>query len=260
MLICLSPAKRLIEGPIPELHATVPALKDDAASLVRTARRLSRKKLAQLMNLSPALTALNHERFQRFEIPITKEHGAPAIFRFGGDTYIGFDVAGLTREDLEWAQDRLAILSGLYGALRPLDLIQPYRLEMGSRLSTRRGRDLYAFWGGRIADRINELTAGHEDRTLVNLASSEYSRAVAVGRLAGPVVTPVFQDVKDGEARVLGFFAKKARGAMASWAVRNRVERPDGLQAFDGFGYSFQPALSDEATFVFQRPQPPPPR
>ena len=260
MLICLSPAKRLVQGPIPQLHPTVPALGDDAESLVRTARRLSRKKLASLMNLSPALTALNHERFRAFELPITDQHGDPAIFRFGGDTYIGFDVAALETGDLQWAQDRLAILSGLYGVLRPLDRIQPYRLEMGSRLSTRRGRDLYAFWGSRIADRINELTGDHEDRTLVNLASKEYFTAVVEARLAGPVVTPVFQDVKQGEARVLGFFAKKARGAMASWAIRNRVERPEGLQAFEGFGYAFQPALSDEATFVFQRPQPPPPK
>lgn len=258
MLICLSPAKRLVESPSIDLPLTVPALGEDAASLVRTARRLSRRKLGALMDLSPALTKLNHQRFQDFELPIDDQHGEPAIFRFGGDTYIGFDVAALDEQDLEWAQGRLAILSGLYGVLRPLDRIQPYRLEMGSKLSTRRGRDLYAFWKGRIADRINEMTEGHEDRTLVNLASSEYFASVVRKRLKGPVVTPVFQDVKDGQARVLGFFAKKARGAMASWAVRERLERPSELQRFTGSGYRFQADLSDAETLVFQRPQPPP--
>ncbi len=258
MLIVLSPAKRLVDLPVPEVDPSVPALKEDAESLVKSVRRLSRPKLKALMHLSLALTELNHRRFQQFRLPIGPEEGEPAIYRFGGDTYVGFDAPSVPAEDLEWAQDRLAILSGLYGVLRPLDRIQPYRLEMGSKLSTRRGRDLYAFWKGRIADRINELTEGHEDRTVVNLASGEYFTAVRRGRLAGPVVTPVFQDVKDGKARVLGLFAKKARGAMAAWAVRQRLERPERLRGFEGMGYRFQPELSDDETFVFQRPQPPP--
>ncbi|MEO0604393.1 MAG: peroxide stress protein YaaA, partial [Myxococcota bacterium] len=177
---------------------------------------------------------------------------------FNGDVYLGLDAATLSNEDLVFGQNHLAILSGLYGVLRPLDVIQPYRLEMGTKVSTRRGGDLYAFWGDRIAKVLAERLAAHDDPTVVNLASKEYFSAVAVSALPGPVVTPVFRDVKDGKSRVISFFAKRARGEMARFALQRRITRPEDLKAFDGGGYTFQSDLSDETQWVFTRPQPPP--
>ena len=255
MLILLSPAKNLVEGPaVTGLPATQPAMLDQTETLMKTTRRLSAPKLQKLMGISDKLADLNRQRFRDWTTPFTTGNARQAALMFNGDVYRGFDADTLSVEDLAFSQDHVVILSGLYGALRPLDLIQPYRLEMGIRLNTRRGKDLYAFWGKRITDRLNQLTEGHDDRTVVNLASKEYSKSVQPGKLAGPLVTPVFKDVKDGKARVLSFFAKATRGKMARWAIQNRATTADQLRAFDGGGYVLQAELSDETHWEFHRP------
>lgn len=255
MLILLSPAKSLVEGPaVADLPVTQPLLLDQTEVLMKTTRRLSAPKIKKLMGVSDQLAVLNRQRFRDWATPFTTENARQAALMFSGDVYRGLDAATLSAGDLAFAQDHVVILSGLYGVLRPLDLIQPYRLEMGTRLSTRRGRDLYAFWGRRITDLVNRLTEGHDNRTVVNLASKEYFKAVQPEKLAGPLVTPTFKDVKDGKARFLSFFAKATRGKMARWAIQNRLTTADQLRSFDGGGYVLQPELSDDSHWEFQRP------
>lgn len=261
MLMVLSPAKNLQEGPaIEDLPATEPVLHEDTTKLVKVARRWSVADLKARMSLSDALATLNHERFRAFVDAPGPEHARQAARLFAGDVYQGLDAASLTSDDLAFGQDHLAILSGLYGVLRPLDLVQPYRLEMGTKVKTRRGTDLYAFWGPRIAKVLAKQLADHEDRTLVNLASKEYFSAVKVDLLPGGVVTPMFRDIKDGKARMISFFAKRARGEMARFALQHRIDRPEGLKEFDGGGYRFDASTSTETQWVFTRPQPPPVR
>ncbi|MBX2803145.1 MAG: peroxide stress protein YaaA [Myxococcales bacterium] len=259
MLMVLSPAKSLVEGPaVPELEASQPQMLDQTRMLLRTTRRLSPAKLKGLMSISDKLAQLNHGRFQAFEEPLTADNSRQAVRMFNGDVYLGLDASTLSPEDLAFGQDKVAILSGFYGLLRPLDLIQPYRLEMGTKLKTRRGTDLYAFWGDRITKRLKRWLREHDDRTVVNLASQEYFRSVQPTALPGPVITPRFLDVKDGKARVLSFFAKRARGHMVRWALQHRVSSPEALKDFDGGGYTFREELSEETTWTFTRPQPPP--
>ncbi|MCP4868243.1 MAG: peroxide stress protein YaaA [Proteobacteria bacterium] len=260
MFTLLSPAKMLTEGPlVPDVGHSQPHFDKDIAVLSKRTRALSTRSLKKLMKLSDKLAELNHQRFQDFELPFTEANARQAIFSFAGQTYVGFDVKQLGAEDLAYAQDHVGILSGLYGLLRPLDLMQPYRLEMGTKLSNTRGKTLYAFWGTRIADRINELTEGHDDPRILHCASNEYFKSVQKDRLKRAVVTPVFKDVKDGQARTLMMFAKTARGAMARWVVQNRVDRIEGIKDFDTeLGYRFVADESDETTYVFSRTQPPP--
>ncbi|MET0336796.1 MAG: peroxide stress protein YaaA, partial [Caulobacter sp.] len=210
----------------------------------------------RLMSLSDNLAKLNRERFQAFDPQ--SEEGLQAVLAFNGDVYLGLRARELDKRALGWAQNHLRILSGLYGVLRPLDLIQPYRLEMGTRLKTKRGPDLYRFWGARIAGQLNEASRGARDRTLVNLASAEYFGAVDAQALEMPTVHVRFLEEKDGEARVLSFFAKRARGMMARYAIDNRIDRAEGLKAFDSGGYRFRPELSGANEWTFARPQPPP--
>jgi cytoplasmic iron level regulating protein YaaA (DUF328/UPF0246 family) len=259
LLILLSPTKKIVDGPAVEgLPATQPMMLGQTEVLMKTTRRLSGPKLQKLMGISKDLADLTRRRFQQWSTPFTAENARQAALSFNGDVYRGLDAGSMSTEDLGFAQDHVAILSGLYGVLRPLDLMQPYRLEMGAPLSTRRGRNLYAFWGQRITDCLNELTEGHGDRTIVNLASGEYFKSVRPEKLAGPLVTPVFKELKDGRARVLSFFAKPARGMMARWAVEQRVTTAEELRSFDVGGYVLRPELSDETRWEFERPQPPP--
>ena len=256
MLIVLSPAKTLDESPVATpLPLTQPALLDETEKLVRSARALSVKKLRALMDISEPLAVLNRERFQSFEA--APAQALPAGWMFRGDVYRGLDVDTLDGDDLAFAQDHLAILSGLYGILRPLDAVQPYRLEMGSALKTRRGPNLYAFWGDRITRQIREMTAAHEPRILVNLASQEYFRAVKVPKLTGiRVVTPVFREARKGKEITVSFTAKRSRGLMARWIVKNRMTSPERLHEFDELDYAFQPERSTEDTLLFVRPGP----
>ena len=256
MLAVLSPAKALDFTPAPlRIKTTEPALMRDATSLMRTTRGLTQKRIRELMNLSPDLAKLNYERFHAFEQPFSDTNAMPAGLAFNGDVYRGFDARTLEPEQLEWAQDKVAILSGLFGLLRPLDLIQPYRLEMGTRLKTRRGANLYDFWGDRIAKQIKARLAEHDDSTLINLASNEYFKAVKIKTLKTPVVECVFEDWKThpDEGTVIGFLAKYARGLMARYIVTQRIDNVSGLKDFNVDRYSFQRSRSDASRWVFAR-------
>jgi cytoplasmic iron level regulating protein YaaA (DUF328/UPF0246 family) len=256
MIAVVSPAKKLDTAPIDlPLDPTQPQLLDQTELLMGTTRRLSPKALRSLMGISEKLAELNHHRFQSFATPFTPDNAKPAALTFNGDVYLGLDAGTLSTQDLAWAQDHVAILSGLYGLLRPLDLMQPYRLEMGTRLKTRRGKNLYAFWGQRITDRINTQLTGHADQTLVNLASNEYFKAVKLDKLSGVVVTPVFKELRDGGPKIISFMAKRARGEMTRFMVQQRLDRPEGLKDFSGSGYRFDSALSTPTTWTFTRPQ-----
>ena len=257
MLIVLSPAKRLdFTEADPSIPGTDRRFQEDTASLTTTARRQTKADLRRLMGISDDLATLNVARFKAFDPESTG--GVQAAFAFAGDVYEGLKARDLDAEALAFAQDHLRILSGFYGLLRPLDRIQPYRLEMGTRLKTRRGSSLYDFWGDRISKQLNadaeDLTKkGQSDQTLVNLASQEYFGAVDAKALKLPVVTPQFREQKNGESRIISFFAKKARGAMARFAIDERVERVEDLKAFDRDGYRFDKAASTDNEWIFIR-------
>lgn len=253
MLTVISPAKKLnFEGVPLKFDATQPDYQADAYSLSRTARRLSVAKLQKLMSISPALAKLNQSRFKDFAEAPTPEQVKPAALAFNGDTYTGLQADTLSTDDLAYAQNHLRILSGLYGLLRPMDNIQPYRLEMGSRLATRRGKTLYQYWGARIAEAINEVETG----TLLNCASVEYFSAVNPEALTPRVVTPVFMELRNGEAKIVSFFAKKARGMMARYVVQNQIATTEDIKDFNHGGYCFQPADSTPTRLVFSRAYP----
>jgi cytoplasmic iron level regulating protein YaaA (DUF328/UPF0246 family) len=256
MLFVVSPAKSLdfTPPPIPQA-ATSPRLHADTLILAKRAKGLTKSNLRSLMSISDPLAALNRERFQAFD----RSEDAPglqAAIAFNGDVYAGLDARSLTAADMTWAQDHLRILSGLYGVLRPLDRIQPYRLEMGIRLGTRRGASLYDFWGSKLAKALAADTDGHVDPTVVNLASQEYFHAVDQKALKRPVMNVRFLEEKDGEAKMISFFAKKARGLMARWAILQRAEKAEDLKRFSEAGYGFRPAASTPGDWVFARAQP----
>ena len=257
MLALISPAKKLDFETDPGLSAhSLPDFLGETEILVAAARRLSRGDLQRTMKLSDKLADLNYRRFQAFETPFTLANAKQAALVFNGDTYVGLDAGTLDDADMAFAQDHLRILSGLYGLLRPLDLIQPYRLEMGSRFHPPRGGDLYGFWDGRLTAAINEAIANQPDTSVINLASKEYFKAVHEKDLEGPVITPVFKEVKDGVGKVLGMFVKRARGAMARYIIKNRVESPHQLKSFTEDGYAYRSDLSDGKSWVFTREKP----
>jgi len=257
VLFVLSPAKRLDFSDHPlAVEATRPRMAEDTAQLATTTRRLTGPDIKRLMGLSDDLVKLNRARFQAFDA--TAQGDLPAAFAFAGDVYQGLKARELDGAGMDWAQDHLRILSGLYGVLRPLDAIQPYRLEMGTRLSTRRGRDLYAFWGDRIAHQLDADLAGQADPAIINLASEEYFGAVDRKALKAPVVSVRFEEEKDGQRKVLSFFAKQARGRMARWAIDQRIERAADLKAFQAEGYRIDAGRSSDQALVFWRHQPPP--
>lgn len=256
MLTVLSPAKSLDLDPAPEgLDHTTPALLGETEKLVTTCRRQSVKKLMELMSISEKLATLNHERFAAWTAEHTPLNSKQAALMFAGDTYRGLDAGSLSADELAFGQDHLLILSGLYGALRPLDLAQPYRLEMGSRLKTRWGDNLYKFWKDRITNQVLDHLDGHEDSTLVNCASNEYFSALQRKKLS--VLDVDFKEVRgDGRLQTISFFAKRARGSMARWILQNRVDVREAVKGFNLGGYTFQVDLSDGDTYVFTRPHP----
>ena len=259
MLTVISPAKRLDDTPPPlpaGLEMTTPAFASDAARLARVARRLKAADLGALMHISPALADLNRARFKAFRAAPEAADLRPAALFFAGDTYQGLRAGTLDPAGLAFAQDHLRILSGLYGLLRPLDGIQAYRLEMGSRLATVRGADLYAWWGARIAKALNAQAKALRTDTLVNCASQEYFRAVDRKALKLRVVTPVFLEEKGNTAATVGFYAKNARGAMARHLAQTRATDPAALRDFTTDGYRFRADLSDDARWVFTRRAP----
>ncbi|SFR07134.1 peroxide stress protein YaaA [Poseidonocella sedimentorum] len=251
MLSVISPAKRL--DWTARAAKTQPEFAEDAVRLARSARNLTLGELQKLMSISPDLAKLNRDRFRAFEAEPAPEATRPAAFAFAGDTYQGLEAASLDPEELDWAQDHLRVLSGLYGLLRPLDAIQPYRLEMGSRLKTRRGANLYEYWGDRIAQALNAQAAAVETDVLVNCASQEYFSAVALKALKPRVITPVFLEDKPGGPKIVSFFAKRARGAMARFIIQNRLRDPEALEGFDAGGYGFAPELSEPGRPAFLR-------
>lgn len=261
MIVLLSPAKSLdLDSALPTRKRSQPRLLDDAEHLARVMRDRSPDDLAQLMGISDDLAALNAQRYQDFCTPFTARNARPAALMFAGDVYQGMDAPGRFDErDWTEAQKTIRILSGLYGLLRPLDLVQPYRLEMGTRLPTDRGADLYDFWGGRVADLMNDdLAASPGPAAVVNLASEEYARVVIrTGRIDGRLVSPRFLDADTtGNYRMVSFFAKRARGEMAAWVVQHRVRSIRVLREFDAAGYRYDPKRSsaDRPTFIRASP------
>ena len=255
MLIVLSPAKALdFETPAHVDRRSQPALLDEAETLVGVMRDKSPQQIAGLMKLSDQLASLNAARYQAWKRPFTRRNAKQAVLAFDGDVYGGLDARTLDDDDLAWAQQHLRILSGLYGVLRPLDLMQPYRLEMGTRLENPRGANLYRFWGRTIADELGKaLKRQRGERVLVNLASEEYFKSVDRRALGTRVVTPVFEDWKAGGYRVISFFAKRARGLMSRYAIEHRLVDVEALRQFTGEGYGFAAEASDGDRWVFRR-------
>ncbi len=257
MLVVISPAKSLdLNPPARPLPLSQPELRTEIRDLAEITRRLTPADLRALMDISDKLADLNHARFQAFDAEA--KDGLPAALMFNGDVYAGLEAKTLSDADLAWAQDRLRILSGLYGILRPLDGILPYRLEMGTRLKTPAGNSLYAYWADTLAHVLNATAEGHADRTLINLASSEYFDAVDQKALTIPVLSIRFleQDPK-GKRKIISFYAKKARGLMARYIIENRIEHREALKGFDVAGYAFDPDSETPDTWTFWRKQPP---
>jgi len=254
MIILLSPAKTLdSETPSRVKSATQPEFLTQSEELVETLKTYGPKKLKKLMGISDALATTNSERFNEWNLPFDIHNARPAIQMFRGDVYVGLDADSLSRADLTFAQKHLRILSGLYGVLRPLDLIQPYRLEMGTALKTPQGRNLYDYWGDDLTDALNEDLANTRKSFVVNLASVEYFSVINSDNLNAPLISPVFQDEKNGQYKIVSFFAKKARGAMARFIVQNRCKTIEDLTEFNLDGYKYSKRESSEERPVFRR-------
>jgi cytoplasmic iron level regulating protein YaaA (DUF328/UPF0246 family) len=256
MLIVVSPAKALdFESPLPTSKHSQPLLIERSEELVGLMARKSPDQLSKMMSISPSLAELNHERFQDWTTPFTPDNARPAVLAFNGDTYTGLDASSFSERDYTHAQKTLRILSGLHGVLRPLDLIQPYRLEMGSKLAHDNGGDLYSYWGDQVTDQLNvALAALPGANVLVNLASNEYFSVVQPDRLDGRVIAPKFLDAKgDGDFKIVSFFAKQARGSMAGWIIRERITAAKALTEFDRNGYRYDAARSTPVEPVFTR-------
>lgn len=255
MLFLLSPAKSLdYERPLPAgLSHTLPPFIDQSAELIATLRQLPPQEVGALMSISDKLAQLNTARYAAWSRSFTADNARPALFAFNGDVYEGLDAYSLAPQDIAWAQDHLLMLSGLYGALRPLDWMQPYRLEMGTRLATAHGSNLYQFWGQRIAQLINERQNADNQPVVVNLASQEYFKSVDLQHLKARVIECVFEDYKGGTYKIISFHAKRARGLMARYAIEQRVTQPEQLMAFDVDHYAYAPEVSSSVRLVFRR-------
>ena len=256
MLVCISPAKKLDWSEAPRSDVTTPDFSADALKLAKTAQDLSVPQLQKLMSISENLARLNHERFMTFAEKPADDALRPAALAFAGDTYQGLEAASFSEDDMRWAQDHLRILSGLYGILRPLDQIQAYRLEMGSRLKTDRGGSLYAYWGQELSKALNAQAEVTGAQALVNCASQEYFGAVHASALHLPIITPQFLELKDGQAKIISFYAKKVRVAMARFIVQNRLSDPAQIMDFDLGGYAYLPEKSTAEKPVFLRDYP----
>lgn len=256
MLTLISPAKSLdFEHPAPLPTATQPRFAQQSAVLAKILKGYSPQALSDLMGISDKLASLNAARYQQWALPFTPANSKQAVFAFTGDVYTGLDATSLSPEALEFGQAHLGILSGLYGLLRPLDLIQPYRLEMGTSLPNPAGKDLYAYWQQQITQTLSQLLSEQQVPVLVNLASQEYFKVIDQKKITQRIITPVFKDWKNGEYKIISFFAKKARGLMTRFLLQNRLDMPDALKDFNLDGYAFNPALSADDTWVFTRRQ-----
>ncbi|MFM1758964.1 MAG: hypothetical protein RLY75_234 [Pseudomonadota bacterium] len=256
MLIVLSPAKSLdYETPVKVKAPTLPEFVSESAKLIADLKKLSPQEVADLMGLSDQLAALNVGRYRDWSKKFTDANSKPAIYAFNGDVYDGFDVKTLNSKGVDFAQEHIRILSGLYGALRPLDLMQPYRLEMGTSFKNARGKDLYAFWGERVTESLKKILEQQKKPVLLNLASEEYFKVLQAKNLDCPVISPVFQDGKDGKYKIISFYAKRARGLMARYVVENRITDPADLKGFNLDGYQYVASESKPEKPLFRRPE-----
>ncbi|TDB01309.1 peroxide stress protein YaaA [Halomonas marinisediminis] len=256
MLSVISPAKKLdFETPATTAHHTQPDFLEQSQELIEILRDYSPQRLSELMGISDKLAALNAARYAEWHTPFTEQNAKPAVQAFQGDVYVGLEADTFTDDENAFAQQHLRILSGLYGLLRPLDLIQPYRLEMGTRLENPAGKDLYAFWKETLTAELDRAVAASGSPVLINLASNEYFKAIDTRRLEARVITPVFKDEKSGKLKIISFYAKKARGLMTAWMIREGLDDPEGLKEFNVAGYRFNAAMSEGDTLVFTRPE-----
>ncbi|MEE9303252.1 MAG: peroxide stress protein YaaA [Thiotrichaceae bacterium] len=257
MLIAISPSKgQDFDTPAPVTDFTIPERLDESLILNKEARKLDVEEVRELMEVSENIAKLNVDRFKSFSTPFTLENAKQALFAFKGDVYSGISAVQFSEEDIAYAQNHLRMLSGLYGALRPLDLIQPYRLEMKTKLKNPRGENLYQFWDDRITQSINASLTTQKEKTLINLASNEYFKAIKPQLLEGRLLNINFKESKDGKTRVIAIFAKRARGMMTDYIIRNRIENSEDLKNFDVAGYQFSEMLSNDKQWTFVRPQP----
>ncbi|MFT5532369.1 MAG: cytoplasmic iron level regulating protein YaaA (DUF328/UPF0246 family) [Burkholderiaceae bacterium] len=254
MLIVLSPAKTLdyATAPSTDFFSTADFI-DQSSALIDTLRELSPAEVGTLMHISDPLAQLNATRYLNWTSTSTTANAKQAVLAFNGDVYEGLDAPSLAPVHLDYLQEHLRILSGLYGALRPLDLMQPYRLEMGTRLVTARGKDLYAYWGDAVTEALNTQLASQGSSTLINLASEEYFKVVRPARLAASIITPVFQDWKNGKYKIISFYAKRARGLMTRYAAQEQIKEADGLRDFNLAGYAYDANASDATHWMFRR-------
>jgi len=256
MLTVISPAKSLdFESPIPSIKTSKPRFLKQSQQLIDQIKHLAPQDIASLMKLSDKLATLNYDRYQAFTTPFTKKNARPAVFAFRGDVYQGLDADSLSIDDLTFAQDHLRILSGLYGVLRPLDLIQAYRLEMGTKFENTAGKNLYEYWDKSLNQSITKELDKSESQVLVNLASNEYFKALKAKQLTHEIITPVFKDYKNGQYKIISFFAKKARGLMSRFIIQNKIDQAEGLKGFNLGGYKLSKKLSTDSEFVFTRKQ-----
>lgn len=257
MLMVISPAKTLdFETPPTTKRFTQPQYLDHSQELISQLRELAPAQIAELMHLSDKLAGLNAARFGSWTPAFTPENAKQALLAFKGDVYTGLQAETLSEDQLDYAQKHLRMLSGLYGLLRPLDLMQPYRLEMGTRLANARGKDLYAFWGTRISEWLNEALVDQGDDLLLNLASTEYFSAVKRSGLNARIIDTEFKDLKNGQYKIISFYAKKARGMMSRFVIEERIDSPEALRAFDVQGYRYNAELSTPSKLVFLRDSP----
>lgn len=253
MLMIISPAKTLdYDSPLATQTHTQPEFLDDACELIDQLKTLEPHQVSNLMSISEKLGQLNADRFQSWHTPFTQDNARQAVLAFKGDVYTGLEAESFNEDDFAFAQKHLRILSGLYGLLKPLDLMQPYRLEMGTKFENRRGKDLYEFWGRKLTDALNQLLA-NDDKVLVNLASNEYFKSVQKKHLDARLITPQFKDWKNGQYKMISFYAKKARGLMCRFAIENRITQASDLKGFNLEGYVFSEEQSDENNWVFLR-------
>ncbi len=258
MLTVLSPAKTLDYETAPITQsATLPRFMDQSALLVEDARGLNPDDIRALMGVSEQIAHLNHERFMNWQSESTSDNAKQAVLAFKGDVYTGLQAETLSEDDLDFAQTRLRILSGLYGLLRPLDLMQPYRLEMGLKFTNQRGKNLYEFWGEQLTDTLNADLVSAKTEVLINLASNEYFKAVKPKLLNADIITPQFKDLKNGQYKMISFFAKKARGLMARYIIDNRITEPEALKSFSEAGYYYSDEQSQGDQWVFLRDEVP---
>lgn len=254
MLILISPAKTLdLDSELPTSEFSKPDYLKQAKGLIDVLRELNPEQLSKLMGISDKLAELNYERNMNWSTPFTPKNARPALLTFKGDVYAGLEAYNFSERDFSFAQQHLRILSGLYGVLRPLDLMQPYRLEMGTKLANPKGDNLYDFWGEQISRALTKQLDALGSRTVINLASNEYFKAVKTDKLDADIITPVFRDLKNGKYKVISFFAKKARGRMSAWLIQNRIQKAEQLKDYDLDGYRYNAEQSKGNDWVFTR-------